>query len=358
MQRKIIHVDMDAFYASVEQRDNPALRGKPVAAGHDGLRGVVAAASYEARRFGVRSAIAMSKARRLCPQLVVVPCRFDVYRDVSAQIHEIFHEYTDIIEPISLDEAFLDVTVNKPGIELAVTIAREVKRKIWERLHLRASAGVSYNKFLAKVASDYRKPDGLCTIHPAQAEKFLATLPVESFWGVGPVTAQKMHMLGIHTGMELKACSQSMLTLEFGKAGKLYYDFARGVDNRPVEAVRERKSVGCEFTFPHDIYSRQDIHAELLRIVDDLIRRLEKKNFKGHTLTLKVKFNDFSQITRSITEPRAISEQDSIITMAHRLAAMLDEDHLPIRLLGLTMSNQHDDAAPPVPYTVQLLLDL
>lgn len=358
MQRKIIHVDMDAFYASVEQRDAPSLRGRPVAVGHDGSRGVVAAASYEARRFGVRSAMAMSKARRLCPQLAVVPCRFEVYRQVSAQIHEIFHEYTDLVEPISLDEAFLDVTVNKPGIELAVTIAREIKRKIWERLHLRASAGVSYNKFLAKVASDYRKPDGLCTIHPAQADKFLATLPVESFWGVGPVTAQKMHVLGIHTGMDLKACPQSMLTLEFGKAGKLYYDFARGVDNRPVEAVRERKSVGCESTFLHDIYSRQEIDTNLLRIVDDLMQRLEKKNFRGHTLTLKVKFNDFSQITRSITEPRAISGQDAVIATARRLAAMLDEDHLPIRLLGLTMSNQHDDTAPAELYTVQLLLPL
>lgn len=358
MQRKIIHVDMDAFYASVEQRDNSALRGMPVAVGHDGGRGVVAAASYEARRFGVRSAMAMAKARRLCPQLVVVPCRFDVYREVSRQIHSIFHEYTDLVEPISLDEAFLDVTVNKPGIELAVTIAREIKLKIWERLHLRASAGVSYNKFLAKVASDYRKPDGLCTIHPSQADKFIASLPVEDFWGVGPVTAQKMHRLGIYTGSDLKGCSESMLTLEFGKAGKVYYDFARGIDNREVEAVRERKSVGCESTFSHDLLSQREIDAELAVIADELLRRLSAKNFQGHTLTLKVKFNDFTQITRSVTEQRMISGSDCIHALASRLAGMLDTDHLPIRLLGLAMSNSHDDVLPPEPYTVQLLLDL
>lgn len=349
---------MDAFYASVEQRDNPELRGIPVAVGHDGGRGVVAASSYEARRFGVRSAMSMAKAKRLCPQLVVVPCRFDVYREVSRQIHGIFHEYTDLVEPISLDEAFLDVTVNKPGIELAVTIAKEIKRKIWESLHLRASAGVSYNKFLAKVASDYRKPDGLCTIHPSQADKFLTTLPVECFWGVGPVTAQKMHRLGIYTGNDLKACSLSMLTLEFGKAGKIYYDFARGIDNREVEAVRERKSVGCESTFQHDISTRREIEAELEHILDELLLRLSKKDFHGHTLTLKVKFTDFTQITRSITESRVISGRDNIRGVALKLAEMLDRDHLPIRLLGLTMSNSHDDMLPPEPYTVQLLLDL
>jgi nucleotidyltransferase/DNA polymerase involved in DNA repair len=216
-ERKIIHIDMDAFYASVEQRDNPELRGKPVAVGHAEERGVVAAASYEARRFGVRSAMSSQKAKRLCPQLIFIPGRMDVYKSVSRQIHEIFHEYTDVIEPISLDEAFLDVTENKPGILLAVDIAREIKRKVRERLSLVASAGVSYNKFLAKIASDYRKPDGLCTIHPDQALDFIAHLPIESFWGVGPVTARKMHVLGIHTGGQLRACSQAMLLREFGR---------------------------------------------------------------------------------------------------------------------------------------------
>ena len=224
--RKIIHIDMDAFYASVEQRDNPDLRGKPIAVGHAEERGVVAAASYEARRFGVRSAMSSQKARRLCPQLIFVHGRMEVYKEVSRQIHEIFHEYTDVIEPISLDEAFLDVTENKPGISLAVDIAKEIKQKIRERLHLVASAGVSYNKFLAKIASDYRKPDGLCTIHPDQALDFIARLPIESFWGVGPVTAKRMHALGIHNGVQLRACTLDFLVREFGKVGAVYYDFA------------------------------------------------------------------------------------------------------------------------------------
>ena len=215
--RKIIHIDMDAFYASVEQRDNPDLRGKPIAVGHAEERGVVSAASYEARRFGVRSAMSSQKAKRLCPQLIFVRGRMEVYKEVSRQIHEVFHEYTDVIEPISLDEAFLDVTENKPGIALAVDIAKEIKQKIRERLHLVASAGVSYNKFLAKIASDYRKPDGLCTIHPDQALDFIARLPVESFWGVGPVTAKRMHALGIHNGAQLRACTEDYLVREFGK---------------------------------------------------------------------------------------------------------------------------------------------
>ena len=203
-QRKILHIDMDAFYASVEQRDNPELRGKPIAVGHAEQRGVVAAASYEARKFGVRSAMSSQKAKRLCPDLIFVPGRMDIYKEVSRQIHEIFHQYTDIIEPISLDEAFLDVTVNKPGIELAVDIGKEIKQKIREQLHLVASVGVSYNKFLAKIASDYRKPDGLCTIHPDQALEFIAKLPIESFWGVGPVTTKRMHKLGIYKGAHLR----------------------------------------------------------------------------------------------------------------------------------------------------------
>ena len=251
--RKIIHIDMDAFYASVEQRDNPDLRGKPIAVGHAEERGVVSAASYEARRFGVRSAMSSQKAKRLCPQLIFVRGRMEVYKEVSRQIHEVFHEYTDVIEPISLDEAFLDVTENKPGIALAVDIAKEIKQKIRERLHLVASAGVSYNKFLAKIASDYRKPDGLCTIHPDQALDFIARLPVESFWGVGPVTAKRMHALGIHNGAQLRACTEDYLVREFGKVGTLYYDFARGIDLRPVEAVRVRKSIGCERTLERDI---------------------------------------------------------------------------------------------------------
>lgn len=251
--RKIIHIDMDAFYASVEQRDNPDLRGRPLAVGHVGERGVVAAASYEARRYGVRSAMSSLKAMRLCPDLIFVPGRMEVYKEVSYQIHEIFHEYTDIIEPLALDEAFLDVTENKPGILLAVDIAREIKQRIRKELGLIASAGVSYNKFLAKIASDYRKPNGLCTIHPDQALDFIARLPIESFWGVGPVTAKRMHALGIHDGLHLRAWSLEGLVREFGKAGRLYYDFSHGIDLRPVETVRVRKSIGCERTLEHDI---------------------------------------------------------------------------------------------------------
>ena len=224
MERKIIHIDMDAFYASVEQRDNPELRGKPLAVGHAEERGVVAAASYEARRYGVRSAMSSQKAKRLCPHLIFVPGRMEVYKSVSRRIHEIFHEYTDIIEPLSLDEAFLDVTENKAGVFLAVDIAKEIKKRIRDELNLVASAGVSYNKFLAKIASDYRKPDGLCTIHPDQAMNFIGALPIESFWGVGPVTAKKMHTLGIHNGLQLRMCSLDMLVRQFGKVGALYYD--------------------------------------------------------------------------------------------------------------------------------------
>lgn len=275
-ERKIIHIDMDAFYASVEQRNNPELRGKPLAVGHAEERGVVAAASYEARRYGVRSAMSSQKAKRLCPQLIFVHGRMDVYKDVSRRIHEIFHTYTDIIEPLSLDEAFLDVTENKTDIPLAVDIAKEIKKRIREELGLIASAGVSYNKFLAKVASDYRKPDGLCTVHPDQALEFISRLSIESFWGVGPVTAQRMHSLGIHSGKELQTCTLEMLTRQFGKAGQLYYDFARGIDLRPVEAVRIRKSVGCEQTLEKDISIPSSAIIELYHVTTELVERLKR----------------------------------------------------------------------------------
>lgn len=342
-ERKIIHIDMDAFYASVEQRDNPELRGKPIAVGHAEERGVVAAASYEARRFGVRSAMSSLKAKRLCPQLIFIPGRMEVYKSVSRQIHEIFHEYTDLIEPISLDEAFLDVTENKPGIPLAVDIAKEIKRKIRERLNLVASAGISYNKFLAKIASDYRKPDGLCTIHPSQALDFVARLPIESFWGVGPVTAKKMHLLGIHNGEQLRMRSLDMLTREFGKAGTIYYDFARGIDLRPVEAVRIRKSVGCERTLEKDISRRSSVIIELYHTVVELVNRLERAGFRGNTLTLKIKFHDFSQITRSITQPKELASLDVILPLAKQLLQEVDYEHRPIRLIGVSVSNPREE---------------
>lgn len=342
-ERKIIHIDMDAFYASVEQRDNPELRGKPLAVGHSEERGVVAAASYEARRFGVRSAMSSQKAKRLCPQLIFVPGRMEVYKSVSRQIHEIFHKFTDIIEPISLDEAFLDVTENKADIPLAVDIAKEIKRQIREELNLVASAGVSYNKFLAKIASDYRKPDGLCTIHPDQALEFISRLPIEDFWGVGPVTAKKMHTLGIHNGEQLRACSQAMLKREFGKAGSVYYDFARGIDLRPVEAERVRKSIGCEHTLEKDISKRSSVIIELYHTAVELVGRLEQKAFRGNTLTLKIKFHDFTQITRSITQPRELTTLDVILPLAKDLLKEVDYEHHPIRLIGLSVSNPREE---------------
>ena len=333
---------MDAFYASVEQRDNPDLRGRPVAVGHAGERGVVAAASYEARKYGVHSAMSSQKAMRLCPELLFVPGRMEVYKEVSGQIHDIFREHTDLIEPLSLDEAFLDVTENKKNIPLAVDIAREIKRKIREELNLVASAGVSYNKFLAKVASDYRKPDGLCTIHPDQALDFIARLPIESFWGVGPVTAKRMHALGIHDGVHLRAWSLNGLTREFGKAGALYYNFSRGIDLRPVEAVRVRKSIGCERTLEKDINTRSSIVIELYHTAKELINRLSAKGFRGNTLTLKVKFHDFAQITRSITQSYELTTLEVILPLAKQLLTEVEYENHPIRLIGLSVSNPRE----------------
>ena len=334
---------MDAFYASVEQRDNPELRGKPIAVGHAEQRGVVSAASYEARRYGVRSAMSSLKAKQLCPHIIFVPGRMNVYKEVSAQVHRIFQEYTDLIEPLSLDEAFLDVTHNKKGIELAVDIAKEIKKRIREELNLVASAGISYNKFLAKVASDYRKPDGLCTIHPDQALEFISKLPIEAFWGVGKVTAQKMHSLGIHKGKDLQQCTLEMLTRLFGKAGHVYYDFAQGIDLRPVVAERIRKSVGCEHTLDKDITASSSVIIELYHVATELIERLKKSGFSGNTLTLKIKFYDFKQITRSITREQELNNMNDILPLAKQLLKEVDYSIRPIRLIGLTVSNPKEE---------------
>ncbi len=330
---------MDAFYASIEQRDNPELKGKPVAVGRPQERGVVAAASYEARKYGVRSAMSSKKAKELCQDLIFVPGRIDVYKSVSAQIHEIFHDYTDVIEPLSIDEAFLDVTENKKDMRLAVDIAREIKTRIRTRLHLIASAGVSYNKFLAKIASDYRKPDGLCTIHPDHAQDFIARLPIESFWGVGKVTARKMHELFIHTGKDLRACPLEMLIHYFGKTGRLYYDFARGTDNRPVETLHTRKSIGCEHTLERDITSRSAMIIGLYHVTTELAERLKRHQFKGNRLTLKIKFNDFSQTTRSLSSAGTMHTLQSILPKAKKLMSEIDYEHHPVRLIGLSVSN-------------------
>lgn len=332
---------MDAFFASVEQRDYPELRGKPIAVGSDGPRGVVSTASYEARRFGVHSAMSMAVAKRLCAELVIVPSHYEHYREISAEIHDIFRQHTEIIEPLSIDEAFLDVTDNKKGIALARDIAVSIRREIREKLCLTASVGVSYNKFLAKIASDYHKPDGLTVIHPDRALDFIARLPIEDFWGVGPKTAVVMHRMGIFTGRDLRACSLAHLQEVFGKAGALYYNCARGKDNRPVMTDRERKSVGCEQTFEHDIHKRSVIMIELYHIVVKLVDRIAASHFTGFTLTLKIKLSDFTQITRSVTTATVIMTKDQVLPLAKKLLNSLDLTLSSVRLIGLSVSNPY-----------------
>ena len=336
---KIIHVDMDQFFAAVEQRDNPELRGKAIAVGHDAERGVVSTASYEARRFGVHSAQSIQVAKHLCPQLIIVEPHFQRYKEVSAQLHEIFHDYTDLIEPISLDEAFLDVTENKRGMELGVEIAHEIKQRIRETTGLTASAGVSYCKFLAKIASDWRKPDGLTVIHPDRALDFIAQLKVEKIWGVGQKTAERLHRMGVFTGLDLRNMQLSRLTQEFGKMGQVFYDFSRGIDNRPVVSEWERKSVSCEQTFEADISENAAVTIQLYHTVLELVRRIAKNSFEGRTLTLKVKFFDFQQITRSITATHMLQTKDDILPLAKQLMQSVDYHTHPIRLIGLGVSN-------------------
>lgn len=330
---------MDAFFASVEQRDNPELRGKPIAVGFDGPRGVVSTASYEARPYGVHSAMSMAQAKRRCPQLIVVPTHFEKYKEVSQQIHAVFHEYTDLVEPISLDEAFLDVTDNKKGIELAVDIAKEIKQKILERTSLTASAGVSFNKLLAKIASDMRKPNGIFTVHPDRALDFIGSLPVEKLWGVGPKTANRMHEMGVFTGAQLRCISCEHLVQVFGKMGRVYYDFSRGIDNRPVVVAYERKSVGCERTFLEDLHINSKIIIELYHIVLELVERIERKDFRGRTLTLKLKWDATTQITRSLTQEKVLRTKDDILPLAKRLLKDTEYHDRPIRLMGLSVSS-------------------
>ena len=330
---------MDAFFASVEQRDNPELRGKPIAVGFDGPRGVVSTASYEARPYGVHSAMSMAQAKRRCPQLIVVPTHFEKYKEVSQQIHAVFHEYTDLVEPISLDEAFLDVTDNKKGIELAVDIAKEIKQKILERTSLTASAGISFNKLLAKIASDMRKPNGIFTVHPDRALDFIGSLPVEKLWGVGPKTADRMHEMGVFTGAQLRRISFEHLVQVFGKMGRVYYDFSRGIDNRPVVVAYERKSVGCERTFLEDLHIDTKIIIELYHIVLELVERIERKDFRGRTLTLKLKWDATTQITRSLTQEKVLRTKDDILPLAKRLLKGTEYHDRPIRLMGLSVSS-------------------
>jgi DNA polymerase IV len=337
--RKIIHIDMDAFFASVEQLDNPALRGKPVAVGGSGVRHVVAAASYEARKFGVRSAMPSVTAKRLCPDLIFVSHRFERYNEISEIVFKIFKEYTDIVEPLSIDEAFLDVTNDKKGIQSATKIATEVKREIFRRTGLTASAGISFNKFLAKIGSELKKPDGLFVIPPEKAEKFIEELPVEKFYGIGMVTAEKMHKLGIHKGLDLKQWELPALIRNFGKAGKFYFDIARGIDDRPVEPDSERKSVGTELTFEKDLSRNFEIIAELYKLEKELMERLKHTGTSGRTITVKVKFSDFRQITRSKTLQNYIRDFDALHKEVSEIRKSLKLEGSRVRLLGVSISN-------------------
>lgn len=337
--RKIIHIDMDAFFASVEQRDDPSLRDRPVAVGHGAARGVVAAASYEARRFGVRSAMASVTAIRRCPDLLFVPPRFEVYRAVSRQIHAIFAQYSNLVQPLSLDEAYLDVTENLRGLSSAWVTAKEIRARILAETGLTASAGISYNKFLAKLASDHRKPDGQFAVTPDMGADWVAALPVSRFHGVGPVTARRMQALGIETGADLRDRPIDFLREHFGSSAEWYHAIARGEDDRPVQPDRVRKSSGSETTFDRDLTDAAEIEAGVLRMADDVWDWCEKGGSFGRTVTVKIKYADFQQITRSRSIPTPVNSRD----LLHRLALSLVRSVLPtpkgIRLVGVTVSN-------------------
>ena len=336
--RKIIHVDMDAFYASVEQRDDPELRGKPVAVGGQ-HRGVVMAASYEARRYGVRSAMPSVTAKRRCPELIFVKPRFDVYRSVSQQIRAIFLDYTDLVEPLSLDEAYLDVTEDRHGLGSARAIAEDIRRRIREETGLTASAGVSYCKFIAKLASDYRKPDGLCVITPERGPEFVASLPVARFHGVGPVTARKMERLGILTGADLRDWSLAALQAHFGSSARLVLAHCRGIDEREVKPDRPYKSVSAERTFDEDLRDPDRLAAELERIAGYAWDRVKRAEVVGRTVTLKVKFGDFTIITRSKSFAGPVPDQEAFTAAGQALLASLHPLPKGIRLLGLGLHN-------------------
>ena len=347
--RKIIHVDMDAFFASVEQRDDPGLRGKPVAVGGAGGRGVVAAASYEARKFGVRSAMPSVTAKRKCPDLIFVKHRFEVYREISSQIRAIFRYYAPLIEPLSLDEAYLDVTDDIRGIGSATRIAEMIRAKIREETQLTASAGVSYNKFLAKLASDQNKPDGICVIRPGQGAQFVQSLPVRRFHGIGPKGGEKMARLGIATGADLAAKDAAWLRQNFGSFGEYLYRASRGIDLRPVRTNRIRKSIGAERTFFEDISDNDALRETLERIIGITWERIEKSKARGRTVTLKLKFNDFRIATRSRSLPQPVSSQAQFANIAREILEDELPLPLPIRLMGLTLSNLERDGDEPEP---------
>jgi DNA polymerase-4 len=339
---------MDAFYASVEQRDFPEYRGKPLAVGGSPTgRGVVATASYEARKFGVRSAMSSRKAIQLCPDIIFVFPRFDAYKAVSRSIREIFQRYTDIIEPLSLDEAFLDVTQDKLNIGSALEIAQQIKKAIKDELNLTASAGISTNKFVAKIASDINKPDGLTFIGPSKIETFVNNLPVEKFFGVGKVTAQKMNNMQLFTGADLRKLSENELVKHFGKSGHFYYKIVRGIDDREVQTHRETKSLGAEDTFTYDLTTLDEMHKELDIIAETVFRRLQKNQLKGRTITLKIKYHDFTQITRNHSYPHPVGDFETIFNTAKQLLEKVDREEKTVRLLGISLSNFGEPETKP-----------
>ena len=340
--RKIIHVDMDAFYASVEQMDNPELKGKPLAVGGSEVRGVVSAASYEARKFGVRSAISGIQAKKLCPDLIFVRPRFDRYKEISKKIRKIFHDYTDLVEPLSLDEAYLDVTENKKGNPSATLIAQEIRKRIFEEVGLTASAGISVNKFVAKIASDYNKPNGQKTVNPDEVEAFLEKLDIKKFYGVGKVTAEKMYQLGIFTGYDLKQKPLEYLEKHFGNSGFYYYQICRGIHNSAVKPNRKIKSVGAERTFGENLSSEIFMEERLQSIAKELEKRLQKSKISGKTITLKIKYSDFTLQTRSKTLPYFVSDKNIILDVAKDL---LYQERLrnSVRLLGISIHNLNNE---------------
>ncbi len=356
--RKIIHIDMDAFYASVEQLDHPELRGKPVAVGGSEIRGVVSAASYEARKYGVRSAISGVKAKKLCPHLIFVKPRFERYQEISTEIRKIFYEYTDKVEPLSLDEAYLDVSQNKKGLPSATFIATEIREKIFEKLYLRASAGISVNKFLAKVASDINKPNGQKTIPPEEVIPFLEELPIEKFYGIGKVTTSKMYQLGIFYGKDLKAKSLEFLKEHFKNSGEHYYNIVRGIHNSPVTSHRVQKSVGTEHTFTKNLTSEVFMVEKLKDFSKSLEKRLLRNNIAGKTVTLKIKYSNFNIQTRSKTLPYFVKSSEILFDTAKELLFQ-EKIENSVRLLGISISNLniHQSKKTQKPLSVQLQFD-
>jgi len=344
--RKIIHIDMDAFYASVEQRDNPEYRGKSLVVGGlpTGRGGVVATASYEARKFGIRSAMSSKQALQLCPHAIFIRPRFAAYKEASQKIREIFSRYTDLIEPLSLDEAYLDVTTDKLNIGSAIDIAKQIKQAIKDELQLTASAGISINKFVAKTASDINKPDGLTFIGPSAIAAFMEKLPVEKFFGVGKVTAQKMKGMGLHVGADLKNLAEEELIKHFGKVGRFYYQIVRGIDNREVQPHRETKSLAAEDTFEYDLTTQEEMEAELDKIALTVCNRLQHYQLKGRTITLKIKYSDFKQITRNQSFTTGLNDLETVCATAKRLLIASGIEDKKIRLLGISLSNFHEVA--------------